>query len=234
MVLSRDKSELNERLNQYPYSLETAIELLEEDGWVYDENGGEYKEGIRYKKTEDGEFIPLVIEWCSSENNPVSDLLVVKLQENPDVAAAGMKINQTVMTFDELMLYSYRDGSQGEKYGVPTYNMFNFATGFTAVYDLSTTYTSDPELVKQGSNRNRIFDEELEKLSKDMVKKDPDDKEGFKAGFVDFIARWNELLPDIPLYSNIYYDFYNDNIHNYQRTDLVRITDTILYAYITE
>ncbi len=228
------KSELNERLNQYPYSLETAIELLEEDGWVYDENGGEYKEGIRYKKTEDGEFIPLVIEWCSSENNPVSDLLVVKLQENPDVAAAGMKINQTVMTFDELMLYSYRDGSQGEKYGVPTYNMFNFATGFTAVYDLSTTYTSDPELVKQGSNRNRIFDEELERLSKDMVKKDPDDKEGFKAGFVDFIARWNELLPDIPLYSNIYYDFYSDRIHNYQRTDLVRITDTILYAYVTE
>ncbi|NLV77517.1 MAG: hypothetical protein GX023_11205, partial [Tissierellia bacterium] len=95
-------------------------------------------------------------------------------------------------------------------------------------------YTTDPDLVKQGANTNRILDEELERLAQDMVKRDPEDREGYKAGFVDFITRWNELLPDIPLYSNIYHDFYNDRIQNYQRTDLARITDTILYAYVTE
>lgn len=228
------KAELNERVDQYPYSLERAIELLEEDGWIYDENGNEYTEGIRYKKTEDGELMPLVIEWASSENNAVSDLLVVKLQENPDVAAAGMEIKQTVMTFDELVLYMYRDGSQGDKYAVPTYHMFNLATNFSPTYNLSTTYTTDPDLLRQGANVNFIIDEELENLAISMVKRDPEDREGFKEAFVDFIDRWNQLLPDLPLYSNIYHDFYNDKIKNYQRTDLARITETILYAYVTE
>ncbi len=30
------------KLNQYPYSLEKAVELLEEGGWVYDANGNDY------------------------------------------------------------------------------------------------------------------------------------------------------------------------------------------------
>ena len=51
--------------------------------------------------------MPLIIEWASTEQNAVSDLLVVKLQENPDLAAAGIQINQTVMTFTDLLNYLY-------------------------------------------------------------------------------------------------------------------------------
>ena len=50
-------------------------------------------------------LMPLVINWASSENNPVSELLVVMLANNPDVAAACMEIKQTVMTFSELLNY---------------------------------------------------------------------------------------------------------------------------------
>jgi Bacterial extracellular solute-binding proteins, family 5 Middle. len=62
------KDELNEKLNPYSYSLEKAIEVLETGGWVYDKNGNPYKEGIRYKKLEDGTLIPLIIEWASTED----------------------------------------------------------------------------------------------------------------------------------------------------------------------
>lgn len=228
------KSELNDKLDQYPYSLEEAVKLLEESGWVYDKDGNEYKEGIRYKKGEDGKLMPLIIEWASSEKNAVSDMLVIKLQENPDVAAAGMKINQTVMAWGELLNYLYRDGSQVAKYAVPTYSMFNLATGFTPRYDLSTTYTTDPDLLKQGANDNHIIDKELEKLAKDMVLTDSEDKEGFKQKFIDFIVKWNGLMPDIPLYSNIYHDFYNDKIKNYERNDLIKVVDSLLYSYVVE
>ena len=228
------KSQINEKINQYPYSLEDAVKLLEEGGWVYDEKGNDYSgEGIRYKKTDDG-LMPLVIEWASSEDNDVSDLLVVKLQENPDVEAAGMKINQTVMSFGELLNWLYRDGSQGAEYGVPTYHMFNLGTGFNPVYDLSRTYTTDPGMIKQGYNTNFIIDEELEKLAKDMVLVEPEDRDGFKTKFVDFIVRWNQLLPDIPLYSNIYHDFFTDKLKNYDKNDIIRVTDAILYSYVTE
>ena len=113
------KDELNEKLDSYSYSLDRAIELLEQGGWVYDKDGNEYKEGVRYKKLDDGTLMPLVIEWAFSENNPVSELLVVKLQENPDVAAAGIEIKQTIMSFTELLNYLYRDDTQDPKYAVP-------------------------------------------------------------------------------------------------------------------
>lgn len=228
------KAELNQRLNQYPYSLEAAKELLDQAGFNLDANGNPYESGIRYKRMDDGTLMPLIIEWASSEQNAVSDLLVVKLQENPDLAAAGIQINQTVMTFTELLNYLYRDATQGAKYGVPTYHMFNLATNYTPVYDLSTTYTTDPDMFAQGYNTNFILDEELDRLAQEMVKVDPEDREGFKQKFVEFIERWNYLLPDVPLYSNIYHDFYNEKLKDYNINSLVELSKAILYAYVTE
>lgn len=74
--------------------------------------------------------MPLVIEWFSSENNSVSDLLVTSLQQNPDVEAAGMKINQTVGTFTDLLTYYYDNSTENP------YQMFNLASGFGNPYDV--------------------------------------------------------------------------------------------------
>lgn len=228
------KDELDGKLDSYPYSLDDAVKLLEDGGWVYDKNGKPYSSGIRYKKLDDGKLMPLTIEWASSEQNPVSELLVVKLQQNPDVAAAGIKINQTVMTFPELLNYIYRDGSTDKKYGVPTYHMFNLATGFTPVYDMASTYTTDPEQFKAGTNSNYIKDDELAKLSQDMLLVEPSDKAGFEKNFVSFIERWNKLLPDLPLYSNNYHDFYNAKLKNYNPNGIWDMRYALLYANVEE
>jgi len=228
------KAELNEKLNQYAYGLDSAVKLLVDGGWVLDEKGNPYASGIRYKKTEDGKLMPLIIEWSSSEANPVSELLVVKLQENPDVAAAGMKINQTVMTFTELLNYMYRDGSVDAKYNVPTYGMYNLATNYTPVYDPSTTFPSDPDMVKAGYNTNFLFDAKLEEYSKAIALTDSTDRDGFKKKFVQYVERWNQLLPDVPLYSNLYHDFYNSKIKNYAKNPLIRVDAALLYSYVEE
>ncbi len=178
--------------------------------------------------------MPLIIEWASTENNQVSDLLVVQLQENPDLVKAGIQINQTTMTFPELINWMYRDRSQGEEYAVPRYHMFNLATNYTPVYDRSRDYVTDPDLIAAGYNTNRILDKELERLSQEMVLTDPEDREGFKQKFVDFIVRWNYLLPDLPLYSNIYHDFYNAKLQNWNMNPNVQLPQAILYAWVTE
>lgn len=226
------KDELNEVVNQYPYSLDEAVRVLEEGGWVLDADGNDYVDGIRHKKLDDGTLMSLEIEWGSSEKNPVSELLVIMLQENTDVAAAGIKINQTIMSFTELLNWVYRDDSTDDKYAVPTYHMFNLASGFTPAYDLTRTYSSDPAALASGSNTNFIIDAELEKLAADMVLVDPTDKEEFKSRFVEFIGKWSELLPDVPLYSNEYHDFYNDKIENWKVNDIVELSDVILYANV--
>lgn len=229
------KAELNEKLNPYPYSLEEAVKLLEEGGWVYDKDGNDYPgEGLRYKKLEDGTLMPLKLKWASTEDNEVSDLLVIKLKENPDVKAAGMEIEQDVMAWGEFLNYLNRDATQDSKYGVPTYNMFNLATGFYPRYDMSKAYTTDPKLLKMGYNDNYILDEELEKAGIAMKNVDPEDPDMFKEKFVEFIVRWNEMLPDLPLYSNIYHDFYTDRLQNYERHDLIRVSDALLYSFVTE
>ncbi len=208
-------------LNAYSYSLDSAIKELVAGGWVYDENGNEYKEGIRYKKLEDGTLMPLIIEWCSSENNSVSDLLVTMLANNPDVTNAGVKINQTVMSFNELITY-YQ--------GKPGYHMFNMGVGFTPAYNQTQTYK-----IGGTANYNQISDQELADLAAEMVLVTPGDDESFLAKWVLFQQKWNELLPDLPLYSNLYHDFYNVKLQNYEGINaLWDLTQQLPYCTVTE
>ena len=230
------KKELEEKLNSYPYDPAKAVELLEKAGFTLNESGAEFKEGdgIRYKKMDDGKLMPLEIKWASTENNEVSDLLVVKLAENPDLVKAGIKIQRDAMSFDELLNWLYRDASQDAKYGVPTYNMFNLSSGFTPWYDRKYDYSTKEEMIKMGYNTNFIFDKELEKTATDMVMVAPDQRDAFKDNFVKFIVRWNELLPDLPLYSNQYHDFYNAKLKHWVTSEMKGLTATILDAWVTE
>jgi peptide/nickel transport system substrate-binding protein len=243
------EEELNEKLETYPYSQDGAIALLEADGWVLGADGNAWTSGVRYKEVtaeEAGEYkhnitvgdkilMPLIIEWSSSENNPVSELLVTMLAENPDLKASGIEIRQSVMTFSELLNYMYRDSTVGEQYGVPTYGMYNLATNFTPIYDYSYSWTLDPELVAQGYNVNFLFDEKLDQLSMDMVYGvDSSDREGFLKLWVDFIDLWNELLPEVPLYSNIYYTVFFDKLQGYEQNPYWGFADAIVYSWIQE
>jgi len=240
----------NEQLNTYTYDPEAAVALLVEDGWVYDEAGNDYVEGIRYKKVtaeeaanddkvvtlDDGTLLmPLIIEWASSEGNSVSELLKVMLAESDATAAAGMKINQTIMTFTELLNYYYRDASQGDKYGVPFYSMFNLATNFTPAYDQSYSWTLDPDMVAQGYNIAFLFDKELDDLSMNMVYGvESSDTATYLDYFQKYVIRWNNLLPEIPLYSNVYITMYPDWLENYEQDSFWDFQQAIVYATVAE
>ena len=242
---------LSENLNPYTYSPEEAEALLVEDGWVYDETGADWTEGkIRHKKVTaeeagtykhnvtlaDGTILmPLIIEWSSSEGNSVSDLLKVMLAEADATKAAGMQINQNVMTFTELLNYYYRDASQGDQYGVPTYGMFNLATNFSALYDMSYSFTSDPELVALGYNLNYLFDDVLDWLTMQMVYGvEAEDVETYQVLWQQYIARWNSLMPQVPLYSNVYVTMYPDWLENYTQDSFWGFEYAILYATVAE
>ncbi len=248
-MYKESEEELNEKLNTYAYSLADAQKLLEEDGWVLDAQGNAWTSGLRYKEVtaeEAGDYkhnvkvggktlMPLIIEWASSENNPVSELLVTMLAKNPDVTTAGMEIRQNIMTFAELLNWMYRDKTVGDQYGVPTYGLYNLATGFTPIYDMSYSWTLDPELIAQGYNSNFLFDEKLDKISMDMVYGvDATEVEKYRELWVEYIVLWNELLPEVPLYSNIYYTVFVDKLKGYEQSSLWNFNQAILYSWIEE
>ena len=248
----QDSEELfNEKLNNYSYDPAKAVELLEADGWTLNADGTPYSgTGVRYKevtaeqagdyaknvKLDNGKILmPLYIMWASSENNPVSDLLSTMLCNGKQTAEAGMVIEQNNMAFPELLNWIYRDKTVGDQYGVFTYGMFNLATGFAEVYDYAFNFASDPEseYVKMGYNQNYIFDKELDDLSVEMVyKAAPGDDATFLDYFQKFIIRWNELLPEIPLYCNDYHTFFPSWLENYNESSLWDFQKAILYASI--
>ena len=240
-------------LNPYSYDPEAAVEELKADGWVYNADGSDYVDGsgeIRYKKVTEVEagtyahnvtladgtiLMPLIIEWSSSENNPVSELLNVMLAQGTQTAEAGMKINQNVMTFTELLNYYYRDASQGDKYAVPTYGMLNLASNFTPAYDQSYEWTLDPDMVAQGYNLNRLYNEAMDALTMNMVYGvDSSNTQLYMTYWKGFQMLWNELLPQIPLYSNIYITVYPDWLENYTQDSFWEFQQAILYATVAE
>lgn len=162
----------NIKLNAYAVSKDTAIALLEADGWNYDAEGNEYTTGVRYKKiaasvikeadktyaskdgkyktTQVGDFyyMPLVINWFGTTNNDFTDLLVTGFQSNSNIAAIGMVVQNNFGDFypmlAELIQNNYGSGTYG---GTPLYSAFNFATGFTsAAYDYAYGNTVDPSM----------------------------------------------------------------------------------------
>lgn len=54
--------------------------------------------------------------------------------------------------------------------------------------------------------------------------------------FVAFQKRWNELLPDLPLYSNQYHDFFNSKLKGYEgiKDAVWDIASQLEYCWIQE
>ena len=237
-----------DNIDTYAYDPERAVQLLEEDGWTLNADGTEYLgTGVRYKEVtpeeagdyalnvtlDDGRILmPLHIMWASSEDNPVSELLAVMLSNGEQTAQAGMVIEETVMSFSDLMNYMYRDATVDARYGVPTYGMFNLATGFTQMYDQSFYYSTDPAYWGTYNN-NFIADEQLADLAWNMVYGvEAGDDETYLDMWQQFMDRWNELLPDVPLYSNIYYTVFPDWLEGYSQSSYWDFSQAILYASI--
>lgn len=247
------KTDIEKKINHYDYNPEKAVELLKQAGFVYNADGSDYVDGsgeVRYAKVTEEQakyydsfnkvladgtiLMPATINWASSEGNAVSALLSTMLANSEATKAAGVSIVKTEMTFPELLNYMYRQDSYGlgGDYSMPTYNMFNLATGYSGgVYDESYNWTTDPEYIEQGYNVQHLYDEQLNKLSMDMVYGvEPDDEATYLDLWEKYIIRWNELLPMVPLYSNIYVTVYPNTIDNYAEDSFWGFERAILYA----
>lgn len=163
-------------LNAYDTSADTAIAVLEADGWIYDANGEPYVEGVRYKKIPaeyadendktyksidgayvttkvgDDYYMPLVLNWYGTTDNPFSDLLVTDFEQGANIAAAGIVIQKTTGDFNPMLDEFYQQAVYGFYSGTPMYSCFNYATGFTsAAYDYAYNWSIDPSFYESNS-----------------------------------------------------------------------------------
>lgn len=175
------------QLNAYDTSTDTAISVLEAGGWIYNEKGEAYTEGVRYKKIPgeyasdrdknlksmdgalstveiDGDYyMPLVLNWFGTAENEFSDLLVTNFLNGESFKNAGFYVKNTLGEIGAMFDEMYEENVYGETYsGVPTYNCFNFATGFTsAIYDFSYQVSPEPYWFVNNSSYYIIDDADI-------------------------------------------------------------------------
>lgn len=156
-------------LDAYDTSVDTAIALLEEAGWIYNAEGKQYTEGVRYKRISgeyasendknfksvdgayttveiDGDYyMPLVLNWYGTVDNEFTDLLVTGFEQSANVTNAGFVVYKTTGDFAPMLDELYQAAIYGYYSGTPMYTCFNFATGFTsAAYDYSWNWRLEP------------------------------------------------------------------------------------------
>ena len=215
---------INENLNTYEMNVEEAKKLLEADGWNLNADGTPYSgTGTRYKDV-DGELKPLVITWCNSEGNPVSELLATMLPET--MAEAGMELQATTTDFATLQNGILHAGDT-------MYNMYNLATGF-ATANSPWYYFSSDEAWMGNYNTNWIADEELNDAVMPLTSIPYEDSEAWLEGWQNFIKVWNEKLPNVPLYSDEYYDFYSTRVQGWENTATWGWQNAVLDAWVSE
>lgn len=213
-------------------------------------------DGVTYKTVKIGDdyYMPLAINWFGTTPNDVTDLLNTMLANSKDVAGLGMVIRSTVGDFTQLLGEIYRDASYGYA-GTPTFGMFNLATGWnTSVYDNAFYWSLDEAYF--GYSANKLYDEydvafpydiTAEKLSLEDAMAKSGGKLGmnylsmgmvynaktedeYNAWWEAYIERWNQLMPDIPLYSNMYYDVFNAKITGFVTSPFFGMARAIIYA----
>ena len=100
-------------------------------------------------------------------------------------------------------------------------DMFYLATNFDIIFDPSVTFGPDG-------------DEELYRLALDMRETEPGDLLGYMRKWIAFQQRFNEALPMLPVYTNVYFDFYIDGLHGYNIDEVSTWSDALVGANVGE
>ena len=201
--------------------------LLDDAKWTLNREGEKYRPGVDDVRCKmiDGELVALDLKLMYPRGNHIVDTI----QENwiDNLNEVGVLVTLVPEDMEMLLKRYYREEER-------TTDMIYLATNFHVVVDPSITYSTDTSVHHEIWNNTYSDDEDLWNRAVNMRKTDPRDVYDYVTKWIAFQERYNEVLPTIPLYSNIYFDFYTSQLQNYWITAHVTWTQAILEAYFGE
>lgn len=213
-----------DKLNLYQPDAEIATQLLIHDGWTLNAQGEPFTQGVddvRYKKV-DQTLMRLSLRFAQAEGNEGAEMIATQLQQA--LSAIGGELIVEIVPFSQLLADYYR--SDGER----KYDMNLMGSNFSNTFDPYYTFNTD-ESIAGAVNTSGLKDRKLEQLAWKMHKTEPMDLLTYQQNWLAFQLRFNELLPTLPLYSNVYFDFHTPWLHNYEPGSYASWATAIVYAY---
>ena len=198
-----------DNLTEYTLDTETAIQLLEADGWVLNDAGLREKDGV-----------VLDLKLIYPEGNQIVEYLEKDFQVY--LEQVGIRLTMEALPMGELLSHWYQQTERDE-------DMIFLASNFDLLFDPSVYFSEDGEWAFTSFTDEKLYEEAL-----GMRMTEPGDVLTYIQHWVAFQERFNQTLPMIPLYSNIYFDFYTGYLRNYQINENVTWGQAVVSAYLSE
>ena len=211
-------------LTKYAVDTEKANALLDEAGWTLNARGETYRPGtddVRCKQT-GGELFSLDLSLLLPEGHHMAEAMEAHFI--PYLKECGIRLNLKTADMAQLLREYYREAERST-------DMIFLATNFSVVVDPSVSMSMDRSENHLVWNSIYSDDEELYRRAVDMRRTEPGDTYEYVKRWVAFQERYNQVLPSVPVYSNIYFDFYTKMLQNYNVSSHVTWSQAIVEAY---
>ncbi len=208
-------------LTLYEYNTEEAIRLLEEAGWNLNENGEHYSasaDRTRYRQ-DGGELSGLILTLVMPESIEARRAIETCLVEPLRRAGITLRVRTTSM---ETIVGIYQGRAETDA------DILYLGENFPIIFD--------PEILApqtQGTELGAVK-EELYRMALDMVRTEPEDLGGFERKWISLQEKITETLPLLPVYTNVYFDFFSRKLHNYLITRAPTWGQAIVSAYMSD
>ena len=208
----------------YNLDIDEAVRLLEEDGWTLNETGEPFttgKDAVRCKNI-DGQIVALNLTMLYPEGNTISEHLDECFVSN--LAEVGIRVELVPTEWNQLLRYYYRQDQRD-------CDMMYLASNFNLVFDPWPTFnTADADIGR--TNYTGINSPDLMEAAQDMALTEPDDLLGYMVKWIHFQECYEEELPAIPVYGNVYFDFNTRCLHNYNINSTTNWANAVVGSYM--
>ena len=211
-------------LTAYTADPERANAILDADGWLLNASG------IR-EKWVDGFYTQLDLTLAYPEGTRIRECLEEHFV--PYLEQCGIHLTLLSLPTQQLFLRYY--GRLDREVNGRPIDMFFLGSNFDLLFDpaLFFTYDGNPYGPPQWLYTGYAADD-LYNLAVAMRSTEPGNVLEYMQEWVAFQEKLNEQLPVLPIYSNVYFDFYRADLQNYNVAERVTWSQAILGAYLAE
>ena len=147
-------------------------------------------------------------------------------QAAEELFSGGFEIKIDLIPFNELLLQFYGIKEKA-------YDLYFLSSNFDFPFDPSVKFTMN-EAGEPVWGETGIADEELYELALAMRYTEAGNLGEYVEKWLEFQKRFAEVLPMLPLYSNMYYDFYTEALKDYDIVPFPTWGQAIVPAHIAE